>query len=140
MKNSEFDKSVSLTDSEYINEYVEDYNNSCKLLEDIGATVAVFGSARFDENNIYYKQAVEVSKKLAQNGFHIITGGSGGIMEAANRGAYKVGDAHSIGFNLYLPFEQLSNNFATIKDTLNSFSVRKHMLLKNSTSCVVLPG
>ena len=140
MTKSRFDKNVSLTDEEYINDYVNDYNVSCKALENIGSCVAIFGSARLKEDNFYYKKAMELSKKLAQNNFHIITGGSGGIMKAANQGAHEVNSIQSIGFNLCLPFEQLPNGFTTIDETLNSFGVRKHMLLKNATSCVVLPG
>ncbi len=140
MKKSKFDKETTLSNEEYIQEYLGDFERATKLLEDIGACVAVFGSARFTKDNFYYKKGVEISKKLAQNGFHIVTGGSGGIMEAANKGAYEIKDVHSIGFNLYLPFEQLPNGYTTKDETLNSFSVRKYMLLKNTTSCVVLPG
>lgn len=135
-----FDKTVSQTDDEFINEYVEDFKRSSKLLEDVGACVGVFGSSRFDENNYYYKEGVKLANKLSKEGFHIVTGGSYGIMEAGNRGAYEAKGSHSIGFNLHLPFEQEPNRYTTIQDTLHTFEVRKHMLLKNTTSCVVLPG
>ena len=60
----------------------------------IGPCVTVFGSARFTEDHPYYKLAREVSYKIAQLGFAIMTGGGPGIMEAANRGAKDAGAFH----------------------------------------------
>ncbi|HBY69411.1 MAG TPA: TIGR00730 family Rossman fold protein, partial [Flavobacteriaceae bacterium] len=45
----------------------------------IGPCITVFGSARFDENNVYYKQAVDVGKTLSEMGFTVMTGGGPGI-------------------------------------------------------------
>lgn len=140
LKKFEIDESLKFSDKEILDIYVDDFEKSIKLLEDIGACVAIFGSARFEEDNFYYKKGVEIAKKFANRGFHVVTGGSSGIMEAANRGAYEVKDIHSIGFNLHLPFEQATNEFTTKDVTLNSFGIRKQMLLKNTTSCVILPG
>ncbi len=53
----------------------------------IGPCITVFGSARFEENHVYYKRAREVSAAVSKLGFTIMTGGGPGIMEAANRGA-----------------------------------------------------
>ncbi len=58
-----------------------------RKLHFIGPGVTVFGSARFNSTNLYYKKAEEVGAALANLGFTVMTGGSG-IMEAANKGAY----------------------------------------------------
>ncbi|RNL75276.1 TIGR00730 family Rossman fold protein, partial [Sinomicrobium pectinilyticum] len=46
----------------------------------IGPCVTVFGSARFDAENPYYKKAEEIGKVLAGMGFTVMTGGGPGIM------------------------------------------------------------
>lgn len=55
-----------------------------------GPCATVFGSARFPENNDYYKMAREVGKGLSEIGFTVMTGGGPGIMEAANRAEKKM--------------------------------------------------
>ena len=72
-----------------------------RKLHFVGPCVTVFGSARFDENNIYYKQARSLGKALSEMGFAVMTGGGPGIMEAANRGAADV-KGQSIGCNIKL--------------------------------------
>ncbi|HAY34713.1 MAG TPA: TIGR00730 family Rossman fold protein, partial [Bacteroidetes bacterium] len=47
----------------------------------VGPCVTVFGSARFDEDHIYYKTAREIGKRLTEIGFTVMTGGGPGIME-----------------------------------------------------------
>src|SRR5690349_16645069 len=53
--------------------------------------VTVFGSARFPEDNRWYRTARELGAALAREGLTIMTGGGPGIMEAANRGARDAG-------------------------------------------------
>ncbi len=49
--------------------------------------VAIFGRSDISINNSIYKEAFKCSKCLSEKGFAIITGGYGGIMEAASKGA-----------------------------------------------------
>ena len=72
-------------------------------------SVTFFGSARFDENNKYCKMAFSLAKELADGGFAVVSGGGPGVMEAANKGAYESGKSPSIGLNVVLPFEQVTN-------------------------------
>lgn len=110
-----------------------------RTLHFLGPTVTVFGSARFKEDHEYYKLAREVSAKLAENGFTIMTGGGPGIMEAANRGAKDVGGL-SVGCNIVLPFEQKENPYLDRFVNIEYFFVRKELLRKYSFAFVVLPG
>ena len=110
-----------------------------RKLHFVGPCVTVFGSARFDENNIYYKQARSLGKALSEMGFAVMTGGGPGIMEAANRGAADV-KGQSIGCNIKLPKEQFSNPYLTKTINFDHFFVRKAILTKYSYTFVVMPG
>src|SRR5437764_6583907 len=81
-----------------------------RALHFTGPCITVFGSARFKEENPYYKSAREFGKRIAASGFTTLTGGGPGIMEGANRGAFENG-GKSIGVNIRLPFEQVANKY-----------------------------
>jgi uncharacterized protein (TIGR00730 family) len=110
-----------------------------KILRHAGPCICIFGSARFDENNIYYQQARALSSKIAKLGFTILTGGGPGIMEAANRGAKDVG-GKSMGVNIELPFEQVENPYLDKFVNIKYFFVRKTLLIKYAYGFVVMPG
>lgn len=112
--------------------------------------ITFFGSARLDTDNFYYKEAKKLAFKCVEAGFCIISGGGGGIMMAANEGAFmgvkklkltqKEKDEKSIGFNIHLPFEQKSNDFIGYNITFESLAVRKMALIEKSLAFVVFPG
>lgn len=108
-------------------------------MHDIGPAVSIFGSARMKPDDPYYQHAVDISGMLAENGFAIITGGGGGIMEAANKGATEK-KGKSVGLNIVLPMEQKPNPYSNIKVEFNYFFVRKVMFVKYAMAYVVLPG
>jgi uncharacterized protein (TIGR00730 family) len=110
-----------------------------RALHFVGPCVTVFGSARFKEDHPYYALAREVSARLAEMGFTIMTGGGPGIMEAANRGAREAG-GRSVGCNIVLPMEQKPNPYLDRFVEFNFFFVRKVMLVKYSYAFIVLPG
>ena len=110
-----------------------------RALHFVGPCVTVFGSARFKEDHEYYKQARELSARIAQLGFTIITGGGPGIMEAANRGAKDVG-GRSVGCNIVLPVEQHPNPYLDRWVDIKFFFLRKVLLVKYSYAFVVMPG
>lgn len=116
-------------------EFVEGFEN----LSDVYPAVSIFGSARCKKGDELYEKAVKLSRSLAKSGFNIITGGGGGVMEAANRGARECG-VKSIGLNIELPFEQKPNQYSNIKLSFRYFFVRKVMFLKYAVAYIVLPG
>ena len=71
----------------------------------------------------------------------ICTGGGPGIMEAANRGAFEMGDL-SIGFNISLPREQNPNPYLTpgLSVRFHYFALRKMHFMIRARSIVVYPG
>jgi hypothetical protein len=110
-----------------------------RRLHFVGPCVTVFGSARFTESHIFYKQAREIGSELANAGFTVMTGGGPGIMEAANRGAKDV-NGRSVGCNISLPKEQEPNPYLDLFVEFNYFFVRKLMLAKYSYAFVAMPG
>jgi len=109
------------------------------ILGELGKCVTVFGSARFTEGHRYYELARQLGRRLAEEGYTVLTGGGPGIMEAANRGA-KEGGGLSIGCNIRLPFEQEPNPYLDRFVEFEYFFVRKVMLVKYSQGFVTLPG
>jgi uncharacterized protein (TIGR00730 family) len=116
-------------------EFVEGFEN----LSDLQPAITFFGSARCRKGEELYENTYDLAKMLAKNGFNIITGGGGGVMEAANKGA-KEGGAKSVGVNIELPFEQKPNPYSTIKLSFKYFFVRKVMFLKYAMAYIVMPG
>jgi uncharacterized protein (TIGR00730 family) len=118
-------------------EFVEGYDRMMK----IGPCVTVFGSARLKPESVYYKMAVELSSKITELGFGIITGGGPGIMEAGNKGA-RQGGGKSVGLCINLPFEESANPYVDPKYlfNFNYFFARKVMFVKYAQCFVVFPG
>ena len=120
-----------------MSEFVEGYEK----LSAIGPCISIFGSARTPEHHPTYKLTVNIAEAISKSGYGIISGGGPGIMEAANKGAQKGGGA-SVGLNINLPFEQLSNPYID-QDKLidfHYFFVRKVMFVKYAQGFVVMPG
>ena len=116
-------------------EFVEGF----ETLRPVWPSVSIFGSARARKGSRYYGDAVRIAEALSNSGFSIITGGGGGIMEAANRGARK-GSGDSIGLNIRLPEEQKPNGHADTVMHFNYFFARKVMFVKYACAFVALPG
>jgi uncharacterized protein (TIGR00730 family) len=108
-------------------------------LAEVGAAVSVFGSARFSESHPMYQAACRLGDLLVHAGFAVITGGGPGVMEAANRGAFEAGGL-SIGCNIELPFEQVSNRYTNLAVNFRYFFVRKMIFVKFSSGFVIFPG
>ncbi|MEF8787682.1 MAG: TIGR00730 family Rossman fold protein [Planctomycetota bacterium] len=101
--------------------------------------ISIFGSARTEESDPYYDAARRTARLISENGITVITGGGGGIMEAANRGAQE-GEGTSVGLNIELPYEQEPNSYLDVLQEHHYFFVRKVMFLKYSYGFVLFPG
>lgn len=116
-----------------------EFVDGVEALHDIGPAVSIFGSARVQPNHPRYKKAEKVAALFAKNNFAVLTGGGGGIMEAANKGAAEAGGI-SAGLNIMLPFEQEPNPYANIKLEFNYFFIRKVMFVKYAIAYIIMPG
>ena len=116
-----------------------EFTEGFEELASVGPAVSFFGSARAKPQDKYYKLAEQTAAELAKAGFAIITGGGGGIMEAANKGAAKAA-GQSIGLNIELPMEQIPNDYQNLSLHFRYFFVRKVMFLKYAHGFIVFPG
>ena len=121
--------------------------------ERIRDTIVFFGSARLASEGPlghYYDAARELarmvttwSKNLPSHAhrYVVCTGGGGGIMEAANRGASEAG-GKTIGLNIGLPREQQPNPYITRELTFefHYFFMRKLWFAYLARALVVFPG
>ncbi|ADG92936.1 conserved hypothetical protein [Arcobacter nitrofigilis DSM 7299] len=122
------------------NKIADDFNCSEKIFDNVKNCVTFFGSARTSQDKKICDLAEKLAFNLASKNINIVTGGGGGIMEAANRGAFKAKTVESIGLNILIPQEQRLNPYTTRNHTFNYFFSRKYMLVKHSSACVVFPG
>jgi uncharacterized protein (TIGR00730 family) len=134
------DKNSIYLDSWSLFKIMADFVKGYDELDDIGAAVTVFGSARLKEGTPSYQHAMALGRKLADSGYSVITGGSFGIMEAANRGAKISSHAESIGLNIDLPHEQEGNGYLDRELKFDYFFVRKVMLVRYSLAYIAMPG
>lgn len=120
--------------------------------ERVHDTIVFFGSARLrpeDALGQYYKDAHELARRLTEwsqtlpgdRRFVICSGGGGGIMEAANRGAAEAG-GRTIGLNIGLPHEQRPNPYITpsLLFEFHYFFMRKLWFSHLARALVVFPG
>ena len=132
---------IKTNDSWALFKIMGEFVNGFEKMSAIGPCVSIFGSARTKPGDPFYELAVNVSKKISEAGYGIITGGGPGIMEAGNRGAHLAGGT-SVGLNIDLPFEQHDNPYIDKDKSLDFdyFFVRKVMFVKYSQGFVVMPG
>ncbi len=118
-----------------MSEFVEGFD----LIRKYQLAATFFGSVRTTLDEKIYSDATELGNRLAKAGFAIITGGSAGIMEAGNKGAYEAGGA-SVGLNIKLHDHQPTNQYVTDSMMFDHFFVRKVMLTFASEVYVYFPG
>ena len=116
-------------------EFVEGFEKLSK----IGPAITVFGSARVKEGDPLYEAAREMGREITKEGFHVITGGGPGVMEAASRGGKEAGGSKVIGLNIKLPKEQ-GNPYLDVRIDFNYFFCRKVMFKKYSNGIIICPG
>jgi uncharacterized protein (TIGR00730 family) len=124
--------SASLRDMENALELFYPYRHVRKIV--------MFGSGRVLPGSPEYLMARDFAQAIAQQGFMVITGGGGGIMQAGNEGATA---ERSFGLNIQLPFEQSSNSFIAGDSKLLNFKyffTRKLFFLRESDALALFPG
>jgi uncharacterized protein (TIGR00730 family) len=102
--------------------------------------VTVFGSARTRSDQPTWRQAEAFGRQMAAEGWMVLTGAGGGIMEAAHVGS---GREMAMGLNILLPFEQEANSVIAGDPklvNLKYFFTRKLLFVKEVHAVVSCPG
>jgi uncharacterized protein (TIGR00730 family) len=121
--------------------------------ESVQGTIVFFGSARLSPEGPlgrYYDDARELARRITQwsntlpspaQRYIVCSGGGGGIMEAANRGAAEAG-GRTIGLNIGLPHEQRPNRYVTpeLCFEFHYFFMRKLWFAHLARALIVFPG
>lgn len=118
---------------------IAEFVDGFETMAEIYPAVSIFGSSRVGPDDPLYETARTIARLFAEDGFHVITGGGPGLMEAANRGAAE-GGASSVGLNIQLPMEQEPNPYANVRMDFRYFFIRKVIFIKYAQAYVVLPG
>lgn len=100
--------------------------------------ITIFGSSKPVENDEQYVIAYNISKKIAQNGFNICSGGFKGIMEAVSKGAID-GGAEAIGVTVNL-WGGSANRFVTKEIKCITLFERINKLIEMGDGYLILQG
>ncbi len=105
--------------------------------------VAIFGSSRIEKEDGRYEQVYNLAKKVASEGFDVVTGGGPSLMDAASRGHHagrsEDDDLHSIGLTINVADEREGYHL-DIKEEFEKFSGRLDSFMELSDVVVVAPG
>lgn len=114
----------------------EEFRNGIDTVKDMGPSVTFYGSARLKSDHPEYQRAYSLANRIAKElGYIIISGGGGGIMEAANKGAKDAG-VESVGLTIRLPHEQTTNPYVT-KELPFHFFFARQVSMQYTTEAVV---
>ncbi|MDD5731656.1 MAG: TIGR00730 family Rossman fold protein [Patescibacteria group bacterium] len=117
-----------------------EFTEGFEFISKLKNSVTIFGSARFDEDNKWYKESQKLAHLLSKSGHHVVTGGGPGIMEAANRGAFGGTPGDSVGLNIQLPKEQRVNPYVERSMAFHYFFTRKVCMSFSANAFVYFPG
>jgi uncharacterized protein (TIGR00730 family) len=150
-KNEQFLESEDARPLRILAEYLEPMQAFHR--EHIRDTIVFFGSARLTADGPlghYYDAARELARLVTvwsntlpsrAHRYVVCSGGGGGIMEAANRGAADAG-GKSIGLNIGLPREQHPNPYISpgLAFEFHYFFMRKLWFAHLARALIVFPG
>jgi uncharacterized protein (TIGR00730 family) len=102
-------------------------------------TIAVFGSAEPLPGSADYDRAYRVGRQLAEAGFNVITGGYGGVMEAASSGA-RDGGGRAVGVACAVFADRETNPYLDQVIRAPDLMLRTRELIDGAAGFVVLPG
>jgi uncharacterized protein (TIGR00730 family) len=150
-KNEDFMATDDARPLRILAEYIEPMHRFAR--QGVSGTIVFFGSARLDPKGPlgrYYEDARTLARLVTSwsSGLSagagrlvVCSGGGGGIMEAANRGAAEAG-GRNVGLNISLPEEQHTNPYVTpeLSFEFRYFFMRKLWFAHMARAIVVFPG
>ncbi len=130
---------ITLNDTWRMFHILAEFVEGFEAMPEVYPAVSIFGSARAKPQSEIYKTTETVARLLVKNGFNVISGGGGGVMEAANKGAAEEG-GKSVGLHIQLPEEQIPNEYANVRLQFKYFFIRKVMFVKYAVAYIIMPG
>jgi uncharacterized protein (TIGR00730 family) len=103
------------------------------------AGIAVFGSSEPVEGDPLYERAFQLGRSLAEQGHVVVTGGYGGVMEAASRGAHEAG-GKTIGVTCRTFASRQPNPYLSEVRESDDLHDRTRALIGLARGFVILPG
>ena len=100
--------------------------------------ITVFGSSRPQEGDADYEEARSLGAELAKSGFAVCSGGYGGVMEAASRGAKEAG-GKTYGVTADF-FKRNANPWIDVEVRVESWQDRLFELIKLADGFVACKG
>ncbi|MCX6753679.1 MAG: LOG family protein [Candidatus Nomurabacteria bacterium] len=118
----------------------EEFRQGIDSMTNIGPSVTFYGSARLNSDHPEYIRAYNLSYRIAKElNYIVMSGGGGGIMEAANKGAFDAG-VESIGLTIRLPKEQFTNPYVTKEIPFHFFFARQVSMQYTTEACIYCAG
>jgi uncharacterized protein (TIGR00730 family) len=106
---------------------------------DLAQGIAVFGSSEAEPGGALYHQAHDVGLRLARAGYVVVTGGYGGVMEAASRGALEAG-GRTLGITVADFVSKTPNGYLSEVQCAADLHQRTARLISVARGFVVLEG
>lgn len=100
--------------------------------------ITVFGSSRPRSGDADYREAYELGKALAQKGLAVCSGGYGGVMEAASRGAKDAG-GKTYGVTAEF-FRRKANEWVDVEVRMKTWEERLFELIRLADGFVACKG
>jgi uncharacterized protein (TIGR00730 family) len=118
----------------------EEFRQGIEILSDLTPSITFYGSSRLTEDSAEYKKVQHLTYRISKElGYAVISGGGGGIMEAANRGAHDAG-GKSVGLTIRLPHEQKTNPYVTEEVPFYFFFTRQVSMSYTTEVCIFGAG
>ena len=107
-------------------------------IDNASKIITVFGSSRPREGDSHYALARNLGAALAVRGFTVCSGGYGGVMEAASRGA-KEADGHTLAVTAEF-FRARANRWVDEEVRVATWQERLFELVRRGSGYVACPG
>jgi uncharacterized protein (TIGR00730 family) len=118
----------------------EEFRQGIDTIAELTPSVTFYGSARIPAGHPSYEQARALAYRISKDlGYAVLSGGGGGIMEAANRGASEAG-GKSVGLTIKLPHEQKTNPYVNYEIPFYFFFARQVSMSYATEVCIFCPG
>lgn len=128
------------TTGDRLAEINSEFSKGFEFLKSYPKSVTFFGAHQANSGDPDYEDASKLAGRIVKElDYSVITGGSSGIMEAANKGAFEA-DGQSLGLHIDLPTEQVANKYTTAGVNFHYFFVRKVCLAFAAEAYIFYPG